>query len=234
MALVEMDFASGMGSNIIPDYSAADDIVDILSNGNVIYTIGTNHQGLGYLDVSEIDGGTYTFRSKIAKNPSSLSSLYTKEIDISSCKEIKVMPDGNVLYWYGYKDDNLEEMSTAYGWEIWSGNAYKAPTFNTQNIYMGGNAGYWGGVGSKNSISNATTLHAVAICTTTSYKGIWIHAATTKAINASDRVGVDIVNGVANQTKYATCNVSSFSNPIYIDVDSGSDRYGYLYAFWYE
>ena len=47
-------------------------------------------------------GGTYTFTSSVSDDPANINSKYSKTVTITpDTTNVKVMPDGLVLYWYG-------------------------------------------------------------------------------------------------------------------------------------
>lgn len=54
------------------------------------------------------DGETITFSGDIAKDITTGTTAYSKDIIITAdTTEIYVMPDGKVIYWYGYGSDNM-------------------------------------------------------------------------------------------------------------------------------
>jgi hypothetical protein len=180
-------------------------------------------------------GNNITFTSTGSKDPSDLSSNYTKTITVTSgTTEVYVMPD-NALYWYGYESDDCEELNSANGWS----NAATAitwitPTRQTRYIDMTVDAINKGvGLGSKNAISSLSTLKCIM----------------------DNNISTD-------QLLIRTCASKSYSNAVTTDFNTnptglqirtvadtyGSNRYGCamcwglknsmhtvkLYALWYE
>ena len=88
-------------------YSAANDTVSF-TDAVGSKTVTTNASGQGSVAITFIPPSqSITFTSSVAKNPSNLSAVYSKNINLTeSTASIKVMPDG-ALYWYGYGDTSL-------------------------------------------------------------------------------------------------------------------------------
>ena len=123
-------------------HSAPLDTIYYMDNGTPIVVCSTNSNGIGELDLSGLEDGTYTLYSSVAKDPSNLSNDYSKAIRITKTaygetKEIYLIPDTlKTLYWFGYLNTSeCEEISTANGW---SGNSMSGtpPTYNTNSILM--------------------------------------------------------------------------------------------------
>lgn len=115
-------------------YSAANDTVTFTDNKGT-HQITTNSTGRS--DPVMIAASTtspITFTSSVAKNPNNLSVNYTKSVAIySTTTSVYVMPDGDVLYWFGY-DNGIVDMTNANGWQNSAGSGYTVPTHNTNYI----------------------------------------------------------------------------------------------------
>ena len=134
-------------------YSAANDTIYYIDENDRHITFAvTDETGAASVDLGLVPQGTYTLYSTIAKDPDNLSNPYSKTITIGpDTKSIKVMPNG-ALYWYGWKSDNLEELSNDNGWTPVSRRSFVAPTFETNRIYIPGSGYTEFGVGNKNPL----------------------------------------------------------------------------------
>jgi len=138
-------------------YSAAYDMLYIKDTSNNIIPIAvTDAEGKAYDAL--LPNGTYTIYSSVAKNPSDLSSPYSKSVTITDATtDIEIFPveKSKMLYWYGYGIDNLEPTTTANGWTYnvgggsWNG-SWSANT-NNFTIQSSSNAIY--AIASKNEYS---------------------------------------------------------------------------------
>jgi hypothetical protein len=196
---------------------------------------GANNEVAYYLDgatqvpisnPSTLDAGTYTFGSTIAKNPDSLSSDYTKSIRITpNTVEVVLRPD-NALYWWGYVGGNCESISNDNGWS----GTFNAPTYNTNNVYCYANNNMsGGGIGTKNKVSGASTLHFIGLGTFSGNYGGNISYASTKAIEQSTKQNVE--------TTLAHTTLSIPAGSYYFTADSqvnSSSRSITVSALWYE
>jgi hypothetical protein len=196
---------------------------------------GTNNESAYYLDgatqtpivdPSTLSAGTYTFGSTVAKDPSDLTADYTKTIRITpNTKEIVLRPD-NSLYWWGYESPDLEDLSSANGWN-WN-YTFTAPTHQTYGIIMQGFSDYgMQGVGGKTNYN----VHSVkTICESVSAPSGYAQLALQTSKNISDGSAtisaVDMVNGLSTITSDSLA---------YIRVESaGGNNTVTLKAFWYE
>lgn len=206
-------------------YSAASDTVSF-TDVTGSKTVTTNSSGSGTVSVTIPAGGqNITFTSSVAKNPSNLSENYSKTVNItSSTTAVYVMPVDDVLYWYGYKSSNLEDISTANGW---TGSTFIAPTYNTNNIRLSSSAGKLSGVGNKNAISGFTKL--CTICQGITAAGG--HCGVLVCKDNKNTNGATEFSTITN-TDIAYKEISASYSYVFIDSESG--RVSDIYAMWYE
>lgn len=205
-------------------YSAANDTVSF-SDISGEKTVVTDSSGEGSVKIFCVDGLEITFTSSVAKNPSDLSQAYSKTVTIgANTTEVYVMPNDDVLYWYGYKSSNCEDISTANGW---SGSTFVAPTYNTNDVRLSSVIGDLSGLGNKNAITNNSKICVI-------YKGVTaggghygvMASNTSKNTNGAPQFSTFTSNTTAYKEIEATNS--------YIFVDCESGRVSDIYAFWYE
>lgn len=213
-------------------FSAANDIVTYKdsNNNDVVFAI-TDEDGYAKVDYSAIPSGTYTLYSSVAKDPDNLSNAYSKSVTISNATtSIYLMPNNNVLYWYGYTSSNWEDMITSNGWTY--GANLVAPTHNTNDIYYSINGTGLVGSGTKNTIAltSASKVKTVYKVTNTS-----ISVQATKAKEPTGGANV-MVSSDFSSTSLALgeLDVSSASQDGYVEIYANSSRTAHLYAIWYE
>ena len=184
------------------------------------------------------NGETITFSGDIAKDTTTGTTAYSKDITITSnTTEIYVMPDGAV-YWYGNMCTELplgggEYINTNNGW---SSTTFINPVPNTN--YLDCNATsqslIYCGIGTKNiiDISKYSICNAIA-------KGIKagnntygnIMGLTSKAPNINEnRTVISLLNST-NITKISA-NLPASTN--YASYTSNNGRRSNLYAMWLE
>ena len=177
-------------------------------------------------------GSSITFTSGVAKNPTSLSSAYSKTVTITSnTTDVYLMPD-NTLYWWGYESNNLEDISIANGWAQYQSSVpnYTAPTHNTRDIVIsGGASNSLSGIGAKTGVS--MTEFKVIIQNVNVYNSLSarLNAVTSKsAFNSSIESSGYNVNS-ADMALFTRTSSNAF--PV---VYSDNVRSAKVYAFWYE
>lgn len=215
-------------------YSAANDTVSYVGPvDNQTHTIVTDSNGHAdaVITIPHSATATITFTSSVAKNPNSLSDFYSDSKTITTATtDVYLMPgDGSkTLYWYGYIGDNCETLSSENGWS--GANPFTPPTYNTNDIYMPGDGTYARGIGVKNSIT-ITKTHLISMNTGTNTSwGVSVLGMNSK--NTSDNPQ-QLTNQVTrNVIQYNSDNTTTPYILVYIN--KGSDRSGYIYAFWYE
>ena len=186
--------------------------------------------GIASVTLANIPTGTYAIYDGVAKDPSNLSNDYSKTVTITSnTTEVYLMPD-NALYWWGYEDSNLGDISSANGWTIASNYSFFYPTHQTNYIDINGATQKTGGVGTINDIS-LSKLHFIA-------KGVTISGSDYGAgqcFNTKNQPSASIQYTAINTNtdKYYTVdNVTSDKK--YASVQLSNARRHYLYALWYE
>lgn len=162
-------------------YSAANDTVTF-TDATGQKTATTDIDGHERATIIFIDGDSITFTSSVAKNPSDLLAAYSKTVNVtSSTTEIYVMPD-DVLYWYGYKNSNLEDVNTTNGWSGSASTIFDTPAYNTNAIALATSSqNHLNSVGSKTAIAGGKTINAIASCSGSG--GLW-SLNTNKNINS--------------------------------------------------
>lgn len=168
-----------------------------------------------------------TFTSAVAKDPDNLSNDYTKTVSVTSVTtEIKVMPD-NALYWWGYESANLEDLSTANGWN--GGMVSGLPTHNDYDISFANS-----GVGAKQAV---TPSKAYIICKSTSLydgqHGMQLQGYTAKNNVNGTEIMVNKTQNVVNTVQCVSTDCTGQSGYPYSRTPNLSAS-GNLYAFWYE
>lgn len=141
-------------------FGAANDTVYYMSGGVQVVFAETNELGEAVVDYSKLTPGSYTLISSVAKDPDNLSNPYSKMVTVDG-NPIYFMPDGVVLYWYGWKSDRIEEASPANGWSGAFSN-FVSPVYNTDNVYLkaSDNSNY-SEIGTKDMITGCTSAHLI-------------------------------------------------------------------------
>lgn len=171
-------------------------------------------------------GSNITFTSAIAKNPSDLSSYYSKTVSVTTeTTSIYVMPN-DTLYWWGYQSSNLESCSPTNGWSMYSSRDYEAPTYNKNYVYCNTyqNVGI-SQIGTKNKI-NATTISCIynGVRASNSYGGLAI---------ADNKNTIPGNNGSLKSANMDKQSISGGNNK-YVVAGSGFGTSCNIYALWYE
>ena len=148
--------------NPVTIYSAANDTVYYVENGNNVTLCTTDASGQGIADKTALIGKTVTLYSSVAKDPNNLSNLYTKSVTVSAATaEIKVMPD-NVLYWWGNKLANMQGYAIVY--ETYGTPTAPTITYNARSIGLSESSGGKRGVyatSSKVDLSGSTKMNFI-------------------------------------------------------------------------
>jgi hypothetical protein len=214
-------------------YSAANDTVSYVGVDSQTHTITTDSSGHASATITiKPSGSALTFTSSVAKEPSDLSSYYSKTITLTSATtSVYVMPDGEVMYWWGYISDNVEVVNSANGWSVTSGGtAFKTPTYNTNNIELNGGTSTLCGIGKKTTTAFTGTHHLISkgetytglVCTTGANKAIIYEGPTTVIVPSS-------YSTITHQqaTYNGSCNVFAHGRK------ASSNRFT-MYAWWVE
>ena len=174
-----------------------------------------------------VNGSSITFTSGVAKNPTSLSSAYSRTVTVTSdTTDVYLMPD-NALYWWGYKGSDLEDCSTANGWTA-SNQTYDVPTYNTNDITFLTASLKVKAVGSKIQVQNKTVN---AIMT-----GITLVNNIAGQMRLGSKDYFDDVGTVVNvnTTSMARYTHASSATSAYVKVGSSNNMGSKLHALWYE
>lgn len=145
-------------------YSAASDTVNIyyggVKAGSPDAVCATNTSGVGSVTVTVPKNANVLFESTKAKDTTSGTTNYQKNVTLSdSTSEIKLMPDGKIICWYGNIVEPLNENFTLEtGWvkdsRSWSygTNSLNSPSIPTPSA---ANTFYYRTIGTANKISLA-------------------------------------------------------------------------------
>ena len=212
-------------------YSAAADTVTFTdATGNKSAT--TNNSGLASdVTITVVPNTTVRFTSTIAKQPSSLSSAYYKDVTITEgMTEIKVMPD-TALYWWGY-NNGVQSQIASNGWRDSNYSTLSAPTWNTNNIYcVAQSAGTICGIGTNNPISPSRTVYTVENLVSGELTGRTSPKKNDAGSGAKDRgtnttTGLRLVSRVVDDNYY--CRKFAYGGLGSTSVNSR----GYIYAMY--
>lgn len=85
-------------------FSAANDTITYNDGTNTGLFAITNDVGEAFVDMSQFLGKTLTLTSSVALDPANLSNYFSKSnVAITTLGDkVYLMPNGNILYWYGY------------------------------------------------------------------------------------------------------------------------------------
>ena len=197
---------------LIGVYSAANDTfyqLDASGNADIIDTTDSN--GYAAVPRTDLPNGVHTLYSTVAKNPNDLTVDYFKTVKVTNDTiEVMIMPD-DVLYWNGYKGENLEEATSANGWSV-NGASVGGPTFNTNSARCdcGGNSSIWVGLGTKETVSDIAKAHIIGKGVTAHSQGWYgslVNTASKSNINSNEiredlirsssleKLGIDVNDG---------------------------------------
>lgn len=212
-------------------YGAVEDTISFTDAAGIshseVFASGQSSKSVTF-KINPSGSTSITFTSAVAKNPDDLTADYSKSITITDATtEIKVMPD-NALYWYGYIDNNLEEVNSTNGWSNTEWNyTYVSPTYNTNNMDINV-TGTLCGVGNKNAISG-TTGYMIA-------QGVTLSGSFYGTIRSQSNKNI---TGSSNKNDLESSSVTTLNVPLssYLSASTfrvGDTRRMTLYALWYE
>ncbi len=203
-------------------YSAANDEIYFKDKNNNKVTIGTT-DSTGKLENAFVPDGEIIY-SSVAKDPNNLSNPYS-EVANKENGEIYLMPDGNILYWYGYQN-NIEICSNANGWTNVSSSptVFSTVTTNANRIDLLAQTNLVSAISNINPVSG-TKVHAIG------YNNV-SDVLTGIKISNTKYVDWNYTQSFTTSNKYVTIE-EDFTNS-YIIPYSGNNKYLYLYALWYE
>lgn len=206
-------------------YSAVGDTItytDIYSVSRMITLGADSDHATATIDIQS-SGSTLTFTSSVAKNPDDLSEYYSKSVTITDATtEVKVMPD-NALYWWGYKDNNLETINNTNGWSNPWSLSYGTPSYDTNNITFAASSNQFTGIGNKNVLS-ASDIHFI-------YSGVTAQSAVYGSYAVMASKAIQSVTNL-NSGAITTVNITSAND--YVSVFTTNERAIKIYALWYE
>ena len=209
-------------------YSAAVDEVYYYDSNNNKQIIGTTDT-TGKLENIFVPNNV-TLYSTVAKDPTNLSNPYSKTFNTIS-NEVYLMPDGNILYWYGYKSDNLESAVAANGWAFGSYTIYE-PTYYTNYITCSPAGTNWNrvsSVGTKNAVT-ASKIQSIINLNNVSNNSLSMRS--SKDLGSSSTVNY-IQTGIPNTGLQYLVAEEPTSYTGYI-IQNFSAASGNVYALWYE
>lgn len=153
-------------------HSAANDVVSCTDGNNVaLDSLLLNNKG--YAIALFNIGDTVTFTSSIGRNPDNVSQYFSKTVDITAnLTDVWLMPDGDILYWFGYVTDFGNN-----GYPVRSGASFQANYFRT------GGPGYssWCGAGTNNLHHITNRVHTIGNAYAAYNNGsVYAGAATSK------------------------------------------------------
>lgn len=214
--------------NLIDIYSAAGDTVTITPQSGSAITCVTDSTGHGTVAKNDMPAGTYTLSSIIAKDPSNLSNDYTKTVTITEgTSEVYFMPDGEVLYWYGYKPNEF----VAYAYKA-SGvsQGVNAPTISQSGtdlrIAQAQKADYPRGIATTNvlyDVTNYTQIKAIGKTNAHSLVGVpQLTSAIQNNYTVTSTSGVNYSSDNVYECVYSTPNSGVTQGYVLINVNCGS------------
>ena len=213
-------------------FSAPNDNVYYMSGGVQVPFCKTDEYGGAVVNYAQYAGQTLTLFSSVAKDPDNLSNPYSKEVTISAnTKKVYLMPD-NVIYWFGYESDNLEDMSTNNGWGNWSsGITWETPTRYNNYIDLTISASSKArGIATKNAIPTVSKWNCIVdVDTPSNYPKIDL---CSNKSSYSDNL--QLMFNTTSGLQVGTLN-DTYGTNRYGEIEmNGSTSAFKVYAFWYE
>ena len=180
-----------------------------------------------------ISGSSITFTSGVARDLSDSNNYYSKTVTIdTNTTEVNLMPDGNILYWYGYEKSSFTNYKNSTGGTV---------TKNTYNISIGHYAGSspWSCTYTYADITGYSKIKCVFSVSAGQYSSNQLLGYATSVSNAQTR-------GSTGKVYYNIPCASSFNYQVSsCDIDSNASVYvgiftdcypngQYIYAMWLE
>ena len=217
-------------------YSAANDTVTFTDNKGThqVTTDSTGRSDPIQIAVSTISPVTFT--SSVAKNPNNLSVNYTKSVAIySTTTSVYVMPDGYIVYWYGYHPHALVDSASAGSGLI----TYDTNNLSVQGAVSTSTGGFY--TNSAINLADYTTLKDIASYTlaglSTAYYGS-CRIFVSKSVNAGQLAMNSGVKGSgALQLRSSAIDKSQYTSGYWaVRYDSSNGNYPVdtIYAAWLE
>lgn len=210
-------------------YSAANDIVSFVDDEGA-KVVKTDATGKGEVTIVCKPNTDITFTSSVAKNPDNLSENYSKVVTVkSSAEPVYVMPNKDVMYWWGYKSNNLENQTTDNGWATYGSRSFVLPTYNANYISFSTTSSTNCGIGNKNSI-NFNNVNVVFETIQLAFNvGLNLTTFDSKSrTNQTPNVSQTVVNTIQKLVS----NTPKTNG--YLEVSASAGREGKVYALWYD
>lgn len=176
------------------------------------------------------NGETITFSGDIAKDTTTGTTAYSKDITLTSdTTEIYVMPD-DVLYWYGYFASNVGDMK-----DLGYSNQYGTVTQGVKNT------NYYSAICTKNEVKGIATNNLIDLTKKTTLKGIysvigWAQGTTALIGIAPSKTdgNLTVYNNThhENSKKLISVDLSSVTSGFPCTTASGCTQN--VYALWLE
>ena len=185
--------------------------------GNVLFD--ENATSKEYTMQVPSNGALYTFTSSIAKDVNNDENDYVKQLIVThDTTEINVRPDGVLLYWYDYENEDLTGgwVSTGFGWP--SGAIQSTPGLTKHTHYMStsnvSNGYRIGCITPRNAIdlTGCTNLHlndtaSIGNFDTYAWSALWL----TKNVSYSNHPD----NGSSTDFNYELAHYNNIWSPLY-------------------
>lgn len=223
------------GTNTIV-YSAANDTLTFTDRSGT-KTVTTNSSGVGYANIDFDNRDAITFTSSVAKDPNNLSSAYSKTVTMRYGNvEVYVMPDGYVLYWWGYKN-NLEEINTTNGWYVQWEQGSLSPTYATNSIQCrcpGGNDNHLCGVGNATALSSIYASGTVVLIG----QGVLVSGGTSGVNDkimlrtSADKQNVSLTHNDPPNISGTTMQKTTTTANYFVEVHTARSRTGDAFAIY--
>ena len=223
-------------------YGAANAVIAYTDlNGNQTQTLDSTGTKTGVEINLSPDATSLTLEdTTIAKNPSNLSANYTKTVSVSqSTTDIYVMPDGYVMYWYGYEPTTLKAYAYGGNGDTFSGgttviNKTESPNYYYQYTSADSRMGIVTNSVRVN-LGDYSTLNSIAKHNPSSDARAFVCIIDSVKDNYNSLGCISYYNTESNWT-YLTRNISSVTSSGYVMTKtnrySGNSRYIRVQAVW--
>lgn len=177
-------------------------------------------------------GSSITFTSGVAKDLSDPSNYYSKTITIyTDTTEVDLMPDGNILYWYGYEKSSFTNYKNSTGGTV---------TKNTNNISIGHYTGSspWSCTYTYTNITGYSKIKCVlsvsATTSSTQYLGYATSISNAQTRGSTGKVVNNINCSSSFNYQVSSCDIG-YNASVYVGMFTDCYPNGqYIYAMWLE
>lgn len=179
-----------------------------------------------------ISGSSITFTSGVARDLSDSNNYYSKTVTIdTNTTEVDLMPDGNILYWYGYEKSSFTNYKNSTGGTV---------TKNTNNISIGHYTGSspWSCTYTYTNITGYSKIKCVSSVSATTSSMQYLGYATSVSY-AQTRGGTGkVYNNIPCSSSFnyqvSSCDIASNAS-VYVGIFTDCYPDGqYIYAMWLE